>query len=64
MSGNLTEITCVRCGHTWRKDLAPLEEADQTLYRGKVQQKSYRVRCPRCGTHNVVTVESEEGESE
>lgn len=60
MSDNLTEIACVRCGHTWYKDLARLDEADQVIYRGQVERKTYRVRCPQCGTNNVVTVEFEE----
>ena len=60
MSDNLIEITCARCGHTWYEDLARLDEADQVIYRGKVERKTYRVRCSRCGTKNVVTVEFEE----
>jgi ribosomal protein S27AE len=58
MSDNLSEITCVRCGQTWQEDLARLDKKDLIIYRGEAQPKRYRVTCPRCGTVNVVTVET------
>jgi ribosomal protein S27E len=58
MSDNLTDITCVRCGQTWQEDLAHVEEEKLEVYKGKPRQKRYRVTCPRCGTVNVVTVET------
>jgi predicted nucleic-acid-binding Zn-ribbon protein len=60
MSENLIEITCARCRHTWYEDLSQLGKADQVIYRGQVERRTYRLRCSRCGTNNVVTVEVEE----
>ena len=57
---NKLEITCVRCGHTWCVDLDELDEPDQVVYRGRWVRKEYRVRCPKDGTWNRVTVEVEE----
>jgi hypothetical protein len=37
-------------------DLSALDAADQVLYKGVVEERQYRVRCPRCGTVNVITV--------
>jgi len=63
MSENTVEITCSRCGHTWPQDLAALDKKDVVVYRDPAQQKKYRVRCPRCGTRNIITVEEDDGET-
>jgi ribosomal protein L37E len=60
MSENSVEITCARCGHAWEQDLTGLAVEDQVMYRGQVRQQDYRLRCPRCGTNNIVSVEFEE----
>jgi hypothetical protein len=60
----LVEIPCIRCGTRWYVDLAQLEGPTQVIYktldsRGRVE--TYRIRCPACGTYNMVDVEIEEG---
>ena len=60
MSETMTEITCIRCRRTWYEDLEARERVEQILYKGTVVQKTYRVPCPHCGTHNVIRVEIEE----
>lgn len=62
MSEQRLAVTCPRCGHTWSIDLAKLDQEDQVIYKGRVQQKSYRVQCPRCDTYVVVKVAFEEAE--
>ena len=60
MSDTVIEVPCTRCGHRWYVDLSSLKEMRAVVYRGEVCQRTYSVRCPQCGTHNVVTVEFEE----
>jgi phage FluMu protein Com len=59
-SSNLIEITCSRCDHTWYVDLSNLDEEDLIIYKDEAQRKTYRAKCPNCGTYNVFTVEFEE----
>jgi len=65
MSENNIEITCPRCGHTWEQDLTGLDKKDLVVYRDPAQpkKKQYRVRCPRCGTRTIVSVEEDNGET-
>ncbi len=60
MADELIEIRCPWCGHTWYESLAQLGQAEQVIYRGAVEVRSYRMRCPTCGTRAIVTVEVEE----
>ena len=64
MSENSIEITCIRCGHTWCKDLSQLGKVQRVIYKGTVELRSYRVSCPQCGCVNIVTVEVEEDEDD
>jgi DNA-directed RNA polymerase subunit RPC12/RpoP len=61
----LIELTCIRCGTRWWLDPGQLAGPRQVLYRGpdrRARVETYRVRCPACGTYNVVDVEIEEGD--
>jgi hypothetical protein len=44
----------------WSVDLAELEKRDLVIYRATAPQKRYRVQCPRCDTHVIVSVAFEE----
>ena len=61
MSKRLYEIKCCKCDHTWHVNLDDLDRQDQTGYRG-IADKTYRVQCPQCHTHNVITVREEQDE--
>jgi len=59
----LVEIACPRCGTGWWIDPAQIEGPVQVVYRSAERRgrvESYRVRCPKCGTHIVVDLEPEE----
>ena len=60
MADQPLQITCPRCGHTWSVDLAELEKRALVIYRATAPQKRYRVQCPRCDTHVIVSVAFEE----
>jgi hypothetical protein len=60
---DLSEITCVRCGTRWYVDVTQIEGPTQIVYRDlgrRARIETYRIRCPACGTYNVVDVEIEE----
>jgi predicted RNA-binding Zn-ribbon protein involved in translation (DUF1610 family) len=57
MSGKAITFTCPRCGHTWDRDQAALDEQDQVVYRGPTQKRAYRDSCPKCGSHVVTEIE-------
>jgi predicted RNA-binding Zn-ribbon protein involved in translation (DUF1610 family) len=50
-------FTCPRCGHTWYRDRASLDEHDQEIHKARAQKKTYRDPCPKCGSYAVVEVE-------
>lgn len=57
------EVTCPKCRDVWRVDVTALDKPDQIILKNnKPQQAQYRVRCHKCGTYAVVTVEFDEGE--
>jgi hypothetical protein len=59
----LVELACIRCGTRWYVDPAQLGGPQQVVYRAldrRSRVETYRVRCPACGTYNVVDVEIEE----
>ncbi|MEK7326989.1 MAG: hypothetical protein AAB217_17230 [Chloroflexota bacterium] len=57
------EVTCPKCRHVWHVDVTTLDKAEQIIYRdNKPQQARYRVRCHKCGTYAVVTVEFDEAD--
>ena len=64
MEEEWVDIQCVRCGHRWREDLSQLDEVDRVIYKGVVKTRDYRMRCPRCGTVNVVTVAFDDREGD
>jgi hypothetical protein len=48
---------CSRCGATWEKTIAELNEPKVTVYRGEAPRKyTYRSPCPDCGTPAVTDV--------
>jgi len=42
---------CKRCGTTWERTVAELDQPDVTVYRGDEPKKyTYRDNCPNCST--------------
>ncbi len=58
------EVTCPKCRDVWRVDVTTLDKTEQIIvYRNNdPKQKEYRVRCHKCGTYAVVTVEFDEAD--
>ena len=59
----MVEIACIRCGTRWYVDLIQIEGPRQVIYKDPdrgARIETYRVRCPACGTNNVVDIEIEE----
>jgi formate dehydrogenase maturation protein FdhE len=59
MPAKIVKIECFACGHTWHVDLDRLDETELIVYRREELTKTYRAKCPRCDTYNVITIEEE-----
>jgi hypothetical protein len=53
--GDIIEVRCPRCGHTFKVDPATTGE-EQIIYKGETAERQYRLRCPVDHTFFVVTV--------
>jgi hypothetical protein len=50
---------CPHCGHTWSENLQVLDQSRQIIFRGPEESSSrnYRVCCPKCNTHFIITID-------
>lgn len=60
MAEQKVEMRCPRCEHQWTQDLGAVKSKHLNYHeRGETTQ--YRITCPECGGHWLLTV-AEEGE--
>jgi len=60
MAKKKVEMRCPRCEHEWTQDLSQVRSKRQN-YRERGETIQYRITCPECGGHWLLT-EVEEAE--
>ena len=60
MAEEKMEMRCPRCTHEWTQDLSKVK-SKRLNYRERGENVQYRITCPECGGHWLLTT-AEEGE--